>query len=230
MEVDNHGVAVAADHVPVHVPRRPPGRVDAVGLVLRIMFRALKAMVLSAATSLRCSGAGTRAQTRYTWPWTRATISCAARSTFTLSVAGIGYRRSAPFCSPTVRKIGNAGRRGGRHDRTARPSCQDSRPIGETRGRLGGTSGTRVGLAADASNLVAFFVHVPYPIFGSAAPASVVKNQSARLATACSGVASRPAAHRGSPGARRAARSTPLHSSSTSNPIFSQKIREYRNV
>jgi hypothetical protein len=33
MQVGNNGVAVAPDHVPVQVPGRPPGRVEAVGLV-----------------------------------------------------------------------------------------------------------------------------------------------------------------------------------------------------
>jgi hypothetical protein len=45
MQVDHHGVAVAADYVTVHVPRRPSGGVDAVRLVLRVVLGALEAVI-----------------------------------------------------------------------------------------------------------------------------------------------------------------------------------------
>ena len=45
VQIDDHRVAVAPDHVAVHVPGRPSGRVNAVWLVLGIVLRALEAMV-----------------------------------------------------------------------------------------------------------------------------------------------------------------------------------------
>ena len=46
MQIDNHGIALAPDYVSVEVPGGTPGRVDAVGLVLRIVFGALEATVI----------------------------------------------------------------------------------------------------------------------------------------------------------------------------------------
>ncbi len=46
VQIDDDRVAVAPDQVPVEVPGRPAGRVDAVGLVPGIVLRALEAMVL----------------------------------------------------------------------------------------------------------------------------------------------------------------------------------------
>ena len=45
MEIDSNGVAVTLDGVPVQIARGPAGRVKAVWLVLRIVFRALEAML-----------------------------------------------------------------------------------------------------------------------------------------------------------------------------------------
>ena len=45
MQIDEHGVTIAANHVAVHVPGRPSGRMNAVRRVLGIMFRALEAVI-----------------------------------------------------------------------------------------------------------------------------------------------------------------------------------------
>ena len=179
MEIDNKGVTVAVNDVAIEIARGAPRCVDPVDLIVRVVLRALKPIVL------RHPFHGVvfmRARQREDKQVPARAHHDQLRGAIDVHPIGRGY--GIPALPAILRAFDNAnGKRGGACWKAEKRGRKTKVPCGAQELAPARTLVFALTLARGARSFVVRIVHIQ-PRLGSAAPASVVSSQSARLASA----------------------------------------------